>query len=99
MDKNLVLLIAYIIYLVFMSLLAIFLYGKDKSMAKKNNSAVRIKEKTLLWVACLGGGLGAMVGRLLFHHKTDKIYFSMIIYLSVLLQVAVLGLLVYFVLR
>ena len=99
MDKNLIILLAYIGYLVVMSLLAFFLYGKDKKMAQKNHSEVRIKEKTLLWFACLGGAVGSFLGRILFHHKTDKKYFSLVIYLSILLQAAVLGVLVYFVFK
>lgn len=95
-DKNLIILIVYVGYLVLMSLCAFFLYGKDKRMAQKNNSAVRIKEKTLLWVVCFGGAVGGFLGRIIFHHKTDKVYFSFTIYLSLLLQAAVLGLLVFF---
>ena len=94
MDKNLIILLAYVGYLVLMSLVTFFLYGKDKKMAQKNNSAVRIKEKTLLSAVCLGGAVGGFLGRIIFHHKTDKIYFSFIIYLSLLLQAAALGILV-----
>lgn len=97
MDKNLILLIAYGAYLVFMSLVSIVLYGKDKSNAQGGKG--RIQEKTLLWVVCLGGAFGGFVGRILFHHKTNKIYFSFVIYLSMLLQVLVLGLLIYFVIK
>lgn len=94
--KNLIILLAYVIYLVFMSLVSIILYGKDKKMAQNNGNAVRIKEKTLLWVVCFGGAIGGFIGRLLFHHKTNKGYFSFTIYLSLLLQIAILGLFVFF---
>ena len=95
MDKNLIILVAYAGYLVLMSLFALMLYAKDKRMAKKNTE-VRIKEKTLLWVVCFGGAIGGFIGRILFHHKTNKSYFSFTIYLSLLLQLAILGLLVFF---
>ena len=95
-DKNLIVLLAYIAYIVLMSLCAFFLYGKDKKMAQNNGNAVRIKEKTLLWVVCFGGAIGGFFGRIIFHHKTDKKYFSFTIYLSILLQVAILGLLIFF---
>ncbi len=95
MDKNLIILLSYCGYLVLMSLFALMLYGKDKRMAKKNTE-VRVKEKTLLWVVCFGGAIGGFIGRILFHHKTNKSYFSFTIYLSLLLQLAILGLLVFF---
>ena len=89
-DKNLIVLIAYAGYLVLMSLFAFFLYGKDKRMAQKNNSAVRIKEKTLLWVVCFGGAVGGFLGRIAARHKTNKSYFTFTILLSLFLQDAVL---------
>jgi len=95
MDFNLILLLVYIAYLFIMSLATFYLYGKDKKMAQNNGNAVRIKEKTLLWVVCIGGALGGFLGRIIFHHKTEKIYFSFTIYLSILLQAAVLGVLVF----
>lgn len=83
-------LIIYVAYLVLMSLVTFFLYAKDKNMAKKNNSEVRIKEKTLLSVVVFGGAIGGFLGRIVFHHKTNKSYFSFTIYLSLLLQTLVL---------
>ncbi len=88
MTFNQILLIIYIIWLVLASFVSIYLYGKDKKMATKNSGPNRIKEKTLLSLACLGGALGAFIGRLIYHHKTNKIYFSMVIYLSLILQAA-----------
>lgn len=85
-----IILIIYIAYLVLMSFTAFVLFLKDKNMAKKNNSEVRIKEKTLLSVAVFGGAIGAFIGRIIAHHKTNKSYFSFTIYLSILLQVAIL---------
>ena len=83
-------LIIYVAYLVLMSLVTFFLYAKDKNMAQKNNSEVRIKEKTLLSVVVFGGAIGGFLGRIVFHHKTNKSYFSFTIYLSLLLQALVL---------
>ena len=94
--QNLIVLIIYAAYLVVMSLVAIMLYGKDKKMAQNNGNAVRIKEKTLLLIVCFGVAIGWFIGILLLHHKTNKGYFSFTIYLSLLLQIAILGLLVFF---
>lgn len=96
MTFELIIFIVYIAVLAFMSLIAFMLYGKDKSMAKKNGGPNRIKESTLLGFSVFGGAIGAFLGRIIFHHKTEKVYFSFTIYLSLLLQAAVLGLLVFF---
>ena len=68
------------------SFIAFIMYGIDKKRAIKNK--MRIKEKHLLFIACIGGALGSFIGRIVFHHKTEKKYFSFIICLSLLLQIA-----------
>lgn len=77
-------------YLVLMSLITLFLFIIDKGKAKKNSGAARIKEKTLLGCVAMGGAVGGFIGRIIAHHKTNKIYFSITIYFSLLLQIAVL---------
>ncbi|MBQ9520256.1 MAG: DUF1294 domain-containing protein [Acholeplasmatales bacterium] len=96
MGPLLYVLIGYVGYLVLLSIITLFLFFKDKNMAKNGGGAVRIKEKTLLGFTALGGAIGAFFGRILAHHKTDKIYFSMVIYFSLLLEAAVLGALIAF---
>ena len=90
------LLIIYVIWLALMSLVTFFLFIKDKKMAQKNHSEVRIKEKHLLGATALGGAFGAFIGRLVAHHKTDKSYFSLTIYVSMLAEIGVLILLILF---
>ena len=58
------------------SLITFFLFGKDKKMAKANGGPERIKEKTLLSMCSLGGAIGGFIGRIIFHHKTEKKYFQ-----------------------
>ncbi len=82
----------YIAVLIIASLISFFMYGYDKNLAKKNK--MRIKEKYLLQVAILGGGLGALIGRIVFKHKTNKIYFSIVIISSILLELITLGLMI-----
>lgn len=96
MTNSQIVLVIYAAFLVLASLLAFMLYSKDKKMAVKNGGPKRIKEKTLLSVAACGGAIGAFLGRIICHHKTDKKYFSMVIYFSLLLQLAVLALAVLF---
>ena len=83
----------YLGLILLMSLIAFCLYGNDKKRAK--NGMDRIKEKTLLSISCYNGGIGALIGRIVFHHKTDKSYFSIVIILSTLIQLATLCLLCY----
>ena len=60
-------------YLIGINLLTFIIYGIDKWFAKKN--MWRIKEATLFFLAFIGGGTGAILGMLLFHHKTKHIIF------------------------
>ena len=85
--------------LVLASFITFILFGKDKKMAKSNGGPERIKEKTLLSMCSLGGAIGGFIGRLVFHHKTEKKYFSFTIYLGMLLQIGTLALLMFLWLR
>ncbi len=82
-------------YLAVMSILGFILMGMDKRRAVKR--AWRIPERTLLTVACLGGGIGASLGMYLLRHKTKHMKFAVIlpltaiIYFVVLLRVMYLG--------
>ena len=87
--------IAYLAVLVFMSLIAFLLFGKDKKMAQNGGGPKRIKEKILLGFCALGGAIGGSLGRIVFRHKTDKSYFSFTIYLGILVQVLALALIGY----
>ncbi len=90
MKYNVVVLLVYLAYLLFFSLITLILFLVDKSFAKKEGHK-RIKEKTLLFFCSIGGGIGGYFGRILAHHKTHKLYFSLIINLTVLLQLLILG--------
>ena len=97
MKYELIIIIVFCSWLFLMSFIAFVLYGKDKKLAMKNQ--IRIKEKTLLGVTALGGAVGALIGRILFRHKTDKKYFSLTIYFSLIVELATLGIMLYFGLR
>lgn len=77
--------------LVLMSLVTMIAFISDKKKAQSGKD--RTKEKTLLGLTVLNGAFGAFIGRLIAHHKTDKGYFSLTIYVSMLLQTAVLAVL------
>lgn len=81
-----------IIYYIVVSVLAFFLYGIDKSKAKKGKW--RIPEKTLFGIAFLGGGVGALLGMEIFRHKTKHMSFCILVPLAIALHV---GLIIYLV--
>ena len=51
------------------NLLSCLVYGWDKLMARSRKR--RVPEATLLALGALGGSVGAMLGMVLFRHKTD----------------------------
>jgi len=84
----------YLGFIVFVSVVALITYFVDKNMAK-GGTEKRIKEKTLLGLAVFGGALGSFIGRIVCHHKTNKVYFSVVIYLALIVQLALAALAVY----
>lgn len=55
-------------YLLLINLVAFVVYGIDKLKAKR--AKWRISEATLLWLAAVGGSVGAWLGMKVWHHKT-----------------------------
>jgi len=92
MEKYFILII-YISYLLLVSIFTFFVYGIDKSKAKKGKT--RIKESTLLLLGSIGGAIGSFIGRIIFHHKTDKKYFSISVIFSLLLEIALAIVIIY----
>ena len=64
-------------YLFLVNLIAFVLYGIDKRRAIKHQ--FRIPEKTLLWMARIGGGIGSWLGIKVFRHKTKHTRFMIIV--------------------
>ena len=73
---------------VIMSLITFVFYGVDKYKAAHHRW--RIPETVLLALAFLCGGAGALLGMLVFHHKTRKWKFRVLVPLFTVLQVLVL---------
>lgn len=63
------------------------LYGMDKWKAK--HQKWRISESVLISTALCLGGIGALLGMMLFHHKTRKWKFRIFVPLSVIIEAAV----------
>lgn len=92
MANYLVLIEVVLAYLAAINVVAFVLYGLDKWKAKR--AKWRIPEATLIWVAVLGGSVGALLGIRLWHHKTlhPKFHYGVpaILTTQVLLVVAVI---------
>ena len=67
-----------ILYFAVVNTAAFILYGMDKYLSKRKGSP-RVPEKTLLWLARLGGGVGCWLGMLLFRHKTKHVNFKLLV--------------------
>jgi uncharacterized membrane protein YsdA (DUF1294 family) len=73
-------------YLAAINLLAFVLFRKDKRAAIAGGR--RISERTLLGLAVIGGGLGAVVAQQMLRHKTRKEPFRSLLYLILAAQAA-----------
>jgi uncharacterized membrane protein YsdA (DUF1294 family) len=80
-------------YILLINLLTLVLFGIDKSKASRGRS--RISELTLLLFSLIGGATGGVLGMWLFHHKTRKAGFRVIIGLILLINLAAYGWLAY----
>ena len=61
------------VWLTAINVVTFAVYGIDKRRARRG--AWRVPEKTLFLLPLLGGSLGALLGMLVFHHKTKHWYF------------------------
>ena len=72
--------------LIIWNMFSMLLYGIDKLKAKKRKW--RISEIALIVSAFLLGGVGAMLGMVLFNHKTSKMKFRLLVPLAFVLNIA-----------
>ena len=80
------------IYLTVLNTVTFIVYGADKQKAKNNKW--RISESFLIFLAVLGGSLGAFLGMLFWHHKTKKKKFYITVpFLATLLTVCCIAIL------
>lgn len=81
-------------YVLAINLIAFLAYGIDKLKAKKN--MWRIPEATLIWMAVVGGSIGAIIGMKVWHHKTLHKKFKFGIPAIIIIQIALIGYLTYY---
>jgi len=74
----------YLIWLGIVSFITFLLYGIDKARAK--SGGWRIRESILHFLAIIGGFPGGWAGRSIFHHKTQKGVFTVVLVVSTLIH-------------
>lgn len=79
--------VLYILYLIAFNAVSLIMMGIDKNAAVKG--LYRIPERTLMALAAFGGSLGAMLGMLVFRHKTKHKKFTIGIPLLMVFNAAV----------
>ncbi len=72
-------------WLIAINIVAFLTLGYDKAIAPTR--ATRVPEAILLALTALGGSIGAVIGRLLFRHKTQKATFQPAFWLCVILSI------------
>lgn len=77
------------LWVIFMSVIAFLLYGLDKYKAIHHRW--RIPEQTLILAALVGGAPGALLGMQIFHHKTRKWKFRIVVPLATIAWMALLS--------
>ena len=82
----------FLIYVVILSVIELFSYMIDKIKSKAN--VWRTKEAFLLGVGFFGGAAGAIIGMILFRHKTRHWYFWAVNFLG-LIAVAIAAYIIY----
>lgn len=83
----------FIYYFLVVNVITFFVYGIDKLKAKKG--WWRISEATLLILAAIGCSIGAWLGMVVWRHKTKHLKFRIGVPLIFILQLALLGYVVF----
>ncbi len=78
----------YGIWLVALSVLTFIIYGTDKALSKTGGR--RVPEAVLHITALAGGFPGGWAGRSVFHHKTRKGVFVLVLIVSTLLHLGII---------
>jgi uncharacterized membrane protein YsdA (DUF1294 family) len=73
----------FIIWILSVSVITFLAYGYDKAQAQ--SGGWRIPEVVLHGLALAGGFLGGWLGRAVFHHKTRKSAFTVVLALSTII--------------
>lgn len=80
-------------YLLAINLVTFLLYGIDKWKAKSGQW--RISEANLLWLAVIGGSIGALLGMKAWRHKTMHKKFTIGLPVILILQIVLICIFLY----
>ncbi len=83
----------YIDWLAAWSISLFLLYGIDKTQSKRQ-SGWRVPEILLHGLALLGGFIGGWLGMFIFHHKTNKPVFKVVLAVATVIGIALFYLIV-----
>ncbi|MBL8745413.1 MAG: DUF1294 domain-containing protein [Phycisphaerae bacterium] len=75
-----------IVYYAVLSLVTLAAFGRDKFASSRG--WWRTRESTLLWMSAAGGFIGAIVGMAAFRHKTRRLPFRVIPWVSAVVHVS-----------
>lgn len=75
-------------WLIAITVITFFTFGYDKAIA--DTKRTRVPEFILLALTFLGGTIGAILGRIVFKHKTSKASFRVKFWVVLLVQIALL---------
>lgn len=76
-----------IIYLLIINLAALIVMATDKKRAV--SKLRRVPESVLLTISFIGGSIGALLGMLIFRHKTRHLKFTLQLPLFLILHIAI----------
>ena len=79
------------VFMLIMSIVGFVTMGIDKRLSLDKRKSIkrgwRIPERTLIFVAFIGGALGSFLGMHIFRHKTKHMKFIILIPLALLLNI------------
>ncbi len=76
-----------LLYLLIINIITFIAFGLDKLFAIKHTR--RISNSTLLGLSFIGGSIGGLIGMNLFHHKTNKKYYTMVLPVFLIIHVII----------
>ncbi len=77
-----------IIYAIIINLAGFIIMGVDKNRARTDKW--RVKEKTLFFIAFIGGSVGSILGMQYYHHKTKHLRFVFGMPVILFIQIALI---------
>lgn len=75
-------------YLLIWNLIVFIFFGVDKFLSRHRKR--RVRERTLILLSFLMGSFGAMMGMVVFNHKTSKTKFRALVPISVFVNMIIL---------